>query len=210
MSIFSRLAEKSWLTPGADYDDPTGYRPSAGRVAMVVYFVVATVIFGLVSSAYVMRMGMPGMGHGPVGDWRPMPEPPLLWVNTGILLLASLAWEAARSALRRGRVDGARGALIGAGLLGLAFLAGQLLLWRQYGEAGYYLQSNPANSFFYLITGLHGAHLIAGLFFWLRAYARAGDRTDAFAAGQAVDVSAAYWHFLLLVWLVMLGLLVST
>src|SRR3546814_15045333 len=101
MSLFTRLGEKSWETPGSDRPDPATYRPPAAQVMMQVYFGVITILFGLVSSAYFMRMGMPGMGHAAM-DWRPMPEPPLIWITTAVLLLASLPWQAARLRPRRG------------------------------------------------------------------------------------------------------------
>lgn len=207
MSLFSRLREKSWETPGADTPDPASYRPPAAQVMMIVYFGVATILFGLVCSAYVMRMGMSGMEHGQMSDWQAMPEPPLLWINTAVLLLASLAWEAARIAARRGDREMVGPGLAAAGALGILFLAGQLLLWSQFASGGYFLQSNPANSFFYLITTLHGLHLLGGLWFWAAAMLRL--RTGADVA-PSVTLTAAYWHFLLLVWLLMLGLFVST
>ncbi|HEU4958348.1 MAG TPA: cytochrome c oxidase subunit 3 [Sphingomicrobium sp.] len=207
MSLFSRLAEKSWEGPSADAVDPASYRPPAAKVGVIVYFGVIAVLFGLISSAYVMRMGMPGMGHGPIGDWHPMPEPPLLWVNSFVLLLSSLAWEAARSGIRQGRADLMRRSMLAAGLLGILFLAGQLLLWRQFVQAGYYASSNPANAFFYLITALHGLHIAGGLFFWVRAVLqlRAGKDIQ-----LPVELCAVYWHFLLLVWALMMALLIST
>jgi cytochrome c oxidase subunit 3 len=207
VSLFSRLAEKSWEGPSADAVDPASYRPPAAKVGVIVYFGVIAVLFGLMSSAYVMRMGMPGMGHGPIGDWHPMPEPPLLWVNSFVLLLSSLAWEAARSGIRQGRADLMRRSMLAAGLLGILFLAGQLLLWRQFVQAGYYASSNPANAFFYLITALHGLHIAGGLFFWVRAVLqlRAGKDIQ-----LPVELCAVYWHFLLLVWALMMALLIST
>ena len=76
MSLFTRLGEKSWETPSSDAAprDPATYRPPAAQVLMLVYFGVITILFGLVSSAYFMRMGMAAMGHHAM-DWRPMPEP---------------------------------------------------------------------------------------------------------------------------------------
>jgi cytochrome c oxidase subunit 3 len=207
MSLLSRLTEKSWEGPSADAVDPASYRPPAARVAVIVYFGVITVLFGLISSAYVMRMGMQGMGHGAMGDWRPMPEPPLLWINSFVLLLSSLAWEAARVGVRQLRADLVRRALLGAGMLGILFLAGQLLLWRDYVQAGYYASSNPANAFFYLITALHGLHIAGGLFFWARAVLGLRAGTD---VRLPIELCAVYWHFLLLVWALMLALLVST
>ena len=207
MSLFSRLTEKSWETPGGEHVDPAMYRPAAARVGVIVYFGVITVLFGLVSSAYVMRMGMPGMGHDAMGDWRPMPEPPLMWINSFVLLLSSIAWEAARVGARRGQSDLMRRAMFGAGGLGILFLAGQLLLWREFSLAGYYASSNPANAFFYLITALHGLHLAGGLFFWVRAVLGLRAGAD---VRLPIELCAVYWHFLLLVWALMLALLSST
>ncbi len=207
MSLIGRLTEKSWEGPGADAVDPASYRPPAARVGVIVYFGVITVLFGLVSAAYVMRMGMPGMGHGAMGDWHPMPEPPLLWINSFVLVLSSLAWEAARAGARQHRFLLMNRATIGAGLLGILFLAGQLLLWREFAQAGYFAASNPANAFFYLITALHGLHIAGGLFFWARALVRQRAGAD---IRLPVELCAAYWHFLLLVWALMLALLIST
>ncbi|AEG47814.1 cytochrome c oxidase subunit III [Sphingobium chlorophenolicum L-1] len=191
MSMIARLTEKSW-EPGAQPVERD--RPSAGAVGTVAYFGVALVMFSLLVAAYLMRMGLhAGMGHE--HDWKPMPDPPLLWINTLVLAASSLAWEVAR----RKRMVSA--AVIGAAL-GLLFLCGQLLLWNHYQAAGYALSGNPANAFFYLLTALHGLHIIGGLFAAGRALAAANMRN--------IALCALYWHFLLVIWLVLAALLLST
>jgi cytochrome c oxidase subunit III len=211
MSLFGRLTEKSWENPGADpTSDPALYRPSAAAVGLRVFFGIVTMLFGLVAMAYVMRMGTVAMEHGPVSDWRPMPDPPLLWINSAILILSGLAWEAARAGARIGRGLLLFAGVVAAGLLALLFLAGQLALWEQYAARGYYAAANPSYSFFYLITGLHGLHLLGGLYVWGRTVSRLLAGADAGAVRATVDLCAAYWHFLLVIWLVMLGLLIST
>lgn len=205
MSLLSRLAEKSWESAGSPHAAPESYRPPAAKVLMILYFGVAAVLFGLVSSAYLMRMGMPGMAHGPMGGWRPLPEPPLLWINTGILILASLAWEVARIGVRRGQRSVAWS--LAAGLLGILFLACQLLLWSRFVASGHGLRGDPAAAFFYLITALHGLHVAGGLWFWGRAMF---DLRSGRQAALRVELTATYWHFLLLVWLLMLALFVAT
>ena len=214
MSLFSRLTEKSWETPGSHgFAEPDSYRPAAARVGLYVYFGVACVLFSLIVAAYFVRMGVGVHGaveHGTAQDWRPMPEPPLLWINSAVLLGSSLAWEFARRAAHGPDWDRMRRmALIGAGL-GLLFLAGQLMLWQQYQAAGYYLASNPANAFFYLLTGLHGLHLVGGVFACARAVGQLGVSGDERRAARNIGLCAVYWHFLLLVCILLAGLLVST
>jgi cytochrome c oxidase subunit 3 len=204
MSLFARLAEKSWETQSTADIAPEADRPPAAKIVLILYFGVAAVLFGLVTSAYLMRMGVAGMEHGPMAGWRSLPEPPLLWINTGILMLASLAWERARI-VARDRRPFEWG--LAAGLLGLIFLVGQLLLWRQLMDAGHGLSGDPAAAFFYLITALHGLHVLGGMWFWGRALVALRDEGN---AALRVQLTATYWHFLLLVWLLMLALFVAT
>ena len=212
MSLISRLAEKSWQTPGVErFSDPAEYRPAASTVGVYIYFGVATVIFTLIAAAYLVRMGMQhGMEHGGGGDWRAMPEPPLLWFNTGVLVASSLAWEAARRSARRGARERMRLLSVAGGALGLVFLAGQLLLWRQYQSAGYYLAANPANAFFYLLTAVHGLHLAGGLVACARTLGQIGAQADSARVFRNIRLCAVYWHFLLLIWALLAALLIST
>jgi len=209
MTLISRLAEKSWLPPGGEgFADPADYRPAASTVGLYLYFGVATVIFTLLIAAYLVRMGVPGMEHGGAGDWRPMPEPPLLWINTVVLIGSSLAWEASSRSVAWERM---RLMTVAGGALGLVFLAGQLLLWRQYQAAGYFLAANPANAFFYLLTALHGLHLAGGIFACARTLGQMGaGTTDSARVFRNVRLCAIYWHFLLLVWVLLAALLIST
>lgn len=232
MNILATLTEKPWLNPGFhDAPDTSNGRTNAG-VGLGVFLGVATVLFALVTAAYLMRMGVHGpMGHGG-GDWARLPEPPLLWVNTGILILSSIAWQVASSGARRGNALMLRAGLVMGGLLAITFIAGQIIVWRQLDASGYYLAAhsalctavadplaqpigqfltgNPATAFFFLITALHGLHLLGGLAFW------AGTTADVFAGAQIATVrqritlTARYWHFLLLIWLMMFVLLLIT
>ena len=101
------------------------------------------------------------------------------------------------------------GLLAGAGFA-LLFLAGQILVWRQLSAAGYFLASNPANAFFYLLVALHGLHLSGGLV----ALGRSGHRVWRGTSRReqvrhSVGLCAAYWHFLLFIWLVVMALLMG-
>ncbi len=89
--------------------------------------------------------------------------PRVLWFNTAMLVLSSIALYSAERAAHQGWMDGVRGGVLAAGVTALVFLIGQLLAWRQLMAEGYFLSANPANAFFYLITALHGMHVAGGL-----------------------------------------------
>ena len=205
MGLFRQLTEKPWLTTettvvhlhgGAAFSLPTA------TLGLRVFLVVATVVFSLLVAAYADRMTL--------GDWRPLPEPWLLWPNTAMLVLSSIALQWARVCAHRGRIGGVRVGLLAGGVFAFAFLAGQLWTWQELAALGYYAASNPANGFFYLITALHGLHLVGGLVAWGRTSDKVRRGFEANQVRLSVELCAVYWHFLLLVWLVLFGLLLFT
>ena len=96
------------------------------------------------------------------------------------------------------------------GLLTAAFVVGQLVAWRELNARGQFLTGNPANSFFFLLTGLHALHMLGGMYVWTRATVRLFTGGTAETVRQSIELCTVYWHFLLLVWLVLFGLLLST
>jgi cytochrome c oxidase subunit 3 len=173
----------------------------AAKTALWVFLAVATSLFALFISAYAMRINFL--------DWTPLPQPRLLTLNTALLILASLAMEWTVFAVRRGDVDAVRKGLVAVGLLTIGFVAGQLVVWKQLSDAGYFLATSAATGFFYLLTAVHGLHVLGGLVAWSRTSARAwrGAKPEKLRLG--VELCAIYWHFLLLVWLVLFAVLVS-
>ena len=122
---------------------------------------VATVVFSLFVVAYGDRMTL--------SDWRPLPEPWLLWLNTGILMVSSAAMQWATVSARQGRMEGVKAGLLAGGGFAFAFLIGQFWVWRQLAAAGYYADTNPAAAFFYLAhRGARGAPWLGGLVAWGR------------------------------------------
>ncbi len=125
------------------------------KIGLRVFLAVVGALFALLISAYFMRMT--------AADWWATPVPRLLWVNTAVLALSSAAVEWAKFEARRGRSDVMRVALVMGLATAVLFLAGQVMAWRELVAAGYVLADNPANSFFYMLTGLHGLHILGGL-----------------------------------------------
>ncbi|MTW11215.1 bb3-type cytochrome oxidase subunit III [Pseudoduganella eburnea] len=163
----------------------------ARRTGLWVFMVVVSTLFGLFGVAYMMRAAYE--------DWRPITYVPWqLYCSTGLLVLCSLAWELARRHVAAGRRDAARSASIGALVLSAMFVLSQLYAWQAMTAADYGVAANPANSFFYLITGLHAVHVMGGMV------------AAAFAvrkAGEAIGLCAQYWHFLFVLWLALFALL---
>jgi cytochrome c oxidase subunit III len=179
-------------------EEGTSVLPPA-KIGLGVFLAVVGSLFALFISAYSMRMNMV--------DWRTLPVPALLWLNTGVLVLSSVALQWAHVAARRNDIDGVTLGLLAGGASAVTFLAGQLLAWQELSAAGYFVTSNPANSFFYLITAAHGLHLIGGLVALGRTTAKVWRGAEMAEVRLSVELCAIYWHFLLLVWLVLLGLL---
>ena len=177
-----------------------GTRPAA-RTALWVFLGVASSLFVLFLSAYAMRLTL--------ADWTPLPRPRLLMLNTALLVGASLAMEWTVHAARRGAGDQVRRGLWASGLATFGFLAGQLLVWKQLNAAGYFVSTSVATAFFYLLTAVHGLHVLGGLVAWTRASARAWRGTDPARTRLAIELCATYWHYLLVVWVVLYALLVS-
>jgi cytochrome c oxidase subunit 3 len=195
------LMSKPWLEhgPAAALPDTDVTGMPTAKVGLGVFLAVVGCLFALFASAYFMRMEL--------SDWRPLPIPPLLWLNTGVLVLSSVALQCAVVAARRGQIDMVRLGLVTGGLTALAFLAGQLVVWRDLSASGYFLEANPANSFFYMITGMHGLHILGGLVALARTIAGAWGRYQPERLRLSVELCAMYWHFLLFVWLAVFVLL---
>lgn len=202
----TQLASSHVAAPGEATTPPA-------RIGLWVFLAVITSLFGLFISAYYMRMGR-GHGAGLTHDWSPFPEPPVLWLNTVLLILGSVAMQWARAAVTRGEADRSRVALITGGLLTIAFLFGQLYAWRELRVSGIFTPANPAVAFFYVLTAVHGVHLLGGLFVWGRMVFRmrttGAEAIEVLARARlSVELCTVYWHYLLLVWLALFALLLT-
>ena len=172
-------------------------------IALLTLLAVVSSFFALILSAYALRMEL--------GDWVPLTEPQLLWVNTGLLIVASGVFQWTRNAAIRQQQGRLLPGLLVTGLLTLGFVFGQFVAWQQLQNSGELITSNPSNAFFYFLTGAHAVHIIGGLIVWARATMKVALGTkDADGVRRSVELCTIYWHFLLIVWLVLFGLLLST
>lgn len=211
--LVQRLKEKPWLKQGVIPTSQETVFTSAPKIGLWVFLAVVSSLFGLFSSAYMMRVHD---AHTELTTWAPIVKPSLLWLNTMVLVLASGAMQIARNRADRDDFGTVRVYFGVAGALTVLFLAGQVLAWRQVAAAGDYGPGNPAFAFFILITAVHGIHLIGGMFVLARTIARVWSGADKLAVvtrtnlRMSVQLCTTYWHWLLLIWLGLFALLLST
>jgi cytochrome c oxidase subunit 3 len=151
-----------------------------------MWFALAAILMlfmGLIS-AYVVRRGLDP-------NWQAIRIPEIALINTAVLLASSFTLEIGRRSHKAHRW------LLAAVILGLVFVAGQAVVWRQLAEAGFYLDTNAHASFVYVFIALHGLHLLGGILALIRITLAAG----------GVAVIALYWHFLDGLWLFLLVVL---
>jgi cytochrome c oxidase subunit 3 len=196
--VVSRLTAKSWESQDGK-GDVGAIRMAPARIGLWIFMAVVTSLFSLFISAYAMRM------H--VGAWCHISIPDILWVNSLVLVAASIAMQRARWAADHGTRAGARSALIAGLVLSLAFLAGQMIAWQQVGPSVYFISGSPAVAFFYVLTTVHGLHLIGGLWVLGRTVSRFANGAELVDLRLSLQLCSVYWHFLLLVWLVVFGVL---
>jgi len=202
-----------------------GSRLRRARLGLTVAVAPIVMLFVSFTSAYIVRQRLPTLdekNNTYVRDWIPVNLPiALLLVNTGLLLLSSIAAELARRQITRQAastpVRPIPGASLDAGkglpwlgitvVLGGGFLTGQWIVWRLLADRGFYLTTGPSSSFVYLLTATHAVHLMGGVLVLL--YAATGSLLHKPVAARCivVDVTAWYWHFMFLLWVYIFALM---
>ena len=194
------------------------------RLGLVVGLTGIAMIFVSFSSAYVVRQGLPTLDprtNALLHDWFPVPLPRLLLINTAVLLISSITMEFARRQAARKAVLAQIAPVPGVSVddkeevswlaltvvLGLSFLVGQWMAWRELAAGGFYVASSPSSSFVYLLTGMHGVHLFGGVVALLIVGIAAFLRRPLDSQSIAVDVTGWYWHFMAVLWIYILCLL---
>jgi len=179
---------------------------AANRFRIGAWVVIAGIVmlFTALTSAYIVRSASSN-------DWQQVAMPKVLWLSTSLILISSAMIEIARRSLKHMGDRGYSRWLMITMTLGLAFLATQLLAWRQLARQGVYMASNPYNSFFYLLTATHGLHLLGGIlglaYLLVRTTRRRSTVEGELRRIGAVDGATIYWHFMAALWVALFFLL---
>jgi cytochrome c oxidase subunit 3 len=187
---------------GGNGPDPSASGTTA-RMAVYIGMFASTMTFASLLCAMAIRRGL-----ATNNDWHRLPVPPLLWWNTVALLLSSVAIDIGRRAFLAGRRPEFRVLWLTGTALGTWFLIGQTINWKFLAEHGFYMQRNPASAFFYVLTWAHAAHVIGAL----AALYYVACRTLFFPFipmnRNVLEVSAIFWHFLDVMWLLLMAVFV--
>jgi cytochrome c oxidase subunit III len=209
------------IRDGGDYGRPGspdyGTRLRRARLGLFVALIPVLMLFVSFTSAYVVRQGLPTLDprtNNLTRDWIPVTLPRLLLLNTVVLLVSSVSIELARRQIRARATQemASTGPSVSVGdqirvpwlamtlVLGLAFLFGQWTAWMQLAANGFYVSTTPSSSFVYLLTGVHGAHLLGGIVALFIAGVASLLHRSLKTRSIVVDVTAWYWHFMALLW----------
>lgn len=202
-----------------------GARLRRARLGLICGIVTVSMVFVSLTSAYVVRRGLPTFDNPTqayVRDWGMVQLPWLLLaINTAILLISSITMEGARRDVTRRAALAPVKSIPGISLgdergfpwlavtimLGVGFLVGQWLAWKELGARGFFINTNPNSSFVYLLTAAHAVHLTGGVVALLWAGVTSLRHKAVEAQRIAVDVTAWYWHFMAVLWIYVFALL---
>ena len=191
--------EGGWGGGGGGGFEGRGAFRRASFTGLFVLLAASTMLFAAFTSAMVVRRGLSD-------DWASMAKPPILLLNTAILLASSVALYLARRALKSRDRTKFNLWWTAATILGFLFLGGQVLAWSQLNTAGVFISTNPSSSFFYVLTVAHAIHLLGGVTALFYVDVQAWRLRLGPAKRTIIDVSAIFWHFLDGLWLYLMVL----
>jgi cytochrome c oxidase subunit III len=190
---------------GGNYDGEGQREPrrtNAKKYSTAIALAMLSILmFFMVLAAAFLVLRVENLHH-----WTGMRMPWVLWANTCVLLASSWTLEVARRKLQADSLSGFRQMWALTTILGVIFVAGQVIAWRQLAAQGVYVTSQLASSFFYVFTALHAVHLLGGicalLYVGLRKF-----ETARISRLVAAELTSYYWHFMDGLWLFLLALL---
>ena len=213
MNIFKTLQQKPWIPETAAasaagvYDTPD---PSdAARTALRFILAIVGVLFFLFIITFLSRSQSPDFEALAGAPWQPFTDASRLWFNTALLACASLAMHLGLTGTRKGKLNVTVLGVSAGVCFTVLFLLAQFDLWLHLQSMGFYVNSNPANSYFYLLTAVHGLHLIGGMIVLSNVVFRVWYDNSPESLSSPLQLCTTYWHFLFGVWMVLFALLTS-
>lgn len=181
------------------------YSSNKFRVAMWFVLLAVLMTFGGLIGAYIV------LSVNGEAEWKPFALPAQIWVSTLLILTSSLTYTISQNALNADNQTKSKNWLLATTVLGGIFIASQLLSWFELAREGVYLQSNPYAGFFYLFTGVHALHILAGIsalgYILLRTWNNTGAAEELERRKIIANAIGWFWHCMDGLWIVLFLLL---
>ena len=213
MQLFKTLQEKPWLP--TEFEQHTNLFPSvrnkekAASTALKFFLAMITVIFFLFTVTFLQRTQSFDFQALSGEPWLPFTNSRMLWQNSAYLLIASISIILAKKLAELQSFKGVIISLTATALFTLLFIGGQVQVWQQLNQSGFYIYANPANSYYFLLTGVHALHIVAGVLVFMRCIWHFSLDLSYQRLASSLKLCALYWHFLLFIWLFLFFLLTS-
>lgn len=163
------------------------------KFAMWLFIGSVVMLFASLTSAYIVRQAE--------GNWLYFELPSILTVSSIVILFSSVTMQAAYWAAKKDRLEMVKILVTVTSVLGLTFLILQFEGWKALVANQVYLVGNPSGSFLYVITGLHGLHLISAIVFLLIVLVSTYRYRVHSKSLTQIEMCTTYWHFLGGLWL---------
>lgn len=214
MQLFKTLKVKPWLQQDFEQAGPVLSLVQSNEekviTALKFFLAVITVIFFLFTITFLQRTQSFDFQALSGEPWLPFSNAKLLWQNSAYLLLASLSIVIAKNVAEKQRIYLIIFSLTATTLFTLLFIFGQWQIWQQLNQAGFNIAANPANSYYFLLTGVHGLHIVGGVLVLFRCLWHFGMELSCQVLAARLKFCALYWHYLFFLWLFLFFLLTSS
>ncbi|NQY86599.1 MAG: cytochrome c oxidase subunit 3 [Colwellia sp.] len=213
MQLFKSLQEKPWLPITLAQQTSLAYyasdKESAASTALRFFLAVITVIFLLFTITFLQRTQSFDFQALSGEPWLPFTNAYMLWQNSAYLLLASISIILAKKFAKQQSLYAIIISLTATASFTLLFINGQVQVWQQLNQSGFYIYTNPANSYYFLLTGVHALHIIGGVLVFMRCIWLFSFNLSYQQLASRLKLCAIYWHYLFFIWLFLFFLLTS-
>jgi cytochrome c oxidase subunit 3 len=173
--------------------EPKESAMNTSKFILWMFIVTIVMLFAALTSAYIVKQGE--------GNWLEFQLPDIFWLNSAVIICSSLFMQMAYNSARKNRIRSLKIFMFITLILGIVFLFGQYISWRDLVIQDVYFVGNPAGSFLYVLTGLHAIHLVSGLIFLIIVLHLAFKYKVHSKDMTRMEMSTIYWHFLGGLWL---------
>jgi len=213
MQLFKSLQEKPWLPIALEQQANLPYcvsgKENAASTALRFFLAVITVIFFLFTITFLQRTQSFDFQALSGEPWLPFTNANVLWQNSAYLLLASISIILAKKFAKQQSLSAIMISLTTTAFFTLLFVSGQVQVWQQLNQSGFYIYTNPANSYYFLLTGVHALHIIGGILVFIRCVWLFAFNLSYQQLASRLKLCALYWHYLFFIWLFLFFLLTS-